>query len=225
MNAELELTLPTHTFTGLERMRYETPDGGITLTGYIVRRLHKTALLDGISAHTAEQPALALLQFGIYVLAAATSWGPALYQPDFGRPGAVVSEADPDTGVVVTVQFVSSSPHYTFHFEARLPDGSLIEGRESITGTTVGLSGLGMPAPSTFTYSSPDGYEASAVGTINSELAPRLFQSWQIRGYGSLQLSDNRGSSGRADLNRAGLIAVEATTPDGKHLHSRYQLR
>ncbi|MBL8162241.1 MAG: hypothetical protein JNJ61_09675 [Anaerolineae bacterium] len=225
MNAELELTLPTRTFTGLERMRYETPSGGITLTGYIVRRLHKTALLEGITANGKQQPALALLQFGIYALAAATSWGPALYQPDFGRPGAVVSEADPDTGALVTAQFISSSPHYTFHFEVRLPDGGLIEGRESITGTTVGLSGLGMPAPSTFTYSSPDGYEASAVGTINSELAPRLFQSWQIRGYGSLQLGDNQGSTGRADLNRSGLIAVEATTPDGTRLRSRYQMR
>ncbi len=223
---DLELTLPALALAGTHRMNYELPPGGITLTGYVVRRLHKTRLLEGIERLAQEQPALGLIQFGIYAASGATSWGPALYQPTFHRPGAVVSEADPDTGAAVTARYVTDQPHYTFHFDVRLPDGGAVQGEESITGTTVGWQGLGMPAPSHFTYRNIDeSYQAAADGIITSELAPRLLQSWLVRGYGELQLSDNIGNRGRLRLNRKGIIGVEVQGPTGKSYRAEYQIR
>lgn len=222
MGGRKAMTLP---FAGEQRMRYEIPPGGISLTGYIVRRLHKTALLDDMVQALPNDPALALAHFGIYCAAAATSWGPAYYQPGFDRPGTARSERDPDTGAQVTVRQLVRDPHYNFAFEITLPDGGTIRGSESITGTTVGVQGLGMPAPSSFEYHSADGsYQAQAVGIITSELAPRLFQMWQVRGYGRLQLSDSHGSRGALELTRQGTITARVTRADGKTLTASCQI-
>lgn len=215
--ATLELTLPAIAFAGMERMQYETPRGGISITGYIARRLHKTALLDDIETALSRRPALALMQFAIYAAAAATSWGPALYQPRFDRPGAEVAEADPDTGAQVTVRCLATEPHYTFEFDVLLPGGGRISGQEAITGTTVSLTGLGMPAPSRFRYQSADAvYEAEAIGTITSELAPHLFGPWHIRGYGALQLTDTLGQQGVLSLDRQGQASVVVRELEGQ---------
>jgi hypothetical protein len=82
-----------------------------------------------------------------------------------------------------------------------------------------------MPAPSRYDYQSAAGnYKASAVGTIHSELAPRLFAAWQIRGYGSLQLSDNLGQKGTARLDRAGNIQIHLLTTDERQVRASFQL-
>lgn len=201
--------------TGKRRMAYETPPQGITLTGYIARRMHKTRLLEDMVSLVREDPLEALVRFGMYAAAAGTSYGPALYQPRFDGPGAVVSEQDPDTGARITVQQNARSPHYSFSYEVNLPDGSRITGEEQILGTTVGLRGLGMPAPSAFRFDSADGaYQAFASGTIHSELAPGLGR-WRVRGYADLQLEDSSGNRGALSLDRKGRLKVKIHPENG----------
>lgn len=209
------MTTAAAPLTGSRRMHYETPPQGISLTGYIARRMHKTRLLAGLSAAIHTDAAGALARFGAYAAAAGTSFGPAMYQPRFDGPGSSVVESDPETGAVVTVQQLARSPHYSFSVEVQLPDGGQVKGEEQILGTTVGLRGLGMPAPSTFVYTSADGsYQASAAGTIHSELVPGLGR-WRVRGHADLQLQDNQGNRGELVLDRKGQIRIEVRSDDG----------
>ena len=89
-----------------------------------------------------------------------------------------------------------------------MPNRDIFRGSETITGTTVGLRGLGMPAPSRFTFTS-DAYSAEFTGIITSELALSLFGNTRIRAYGYLDLKDGAGNTGRLELNRAGDIAIQ----------------
>ena len=213
-----------NTFLGKERMAYETPAGGITITGYIVRRMHKTRILEGIENLFADDPLQALEKFGVYALAASTSFGPAMYQPSFDRPGSVISLPDPDTGMAVTVRQLPRDPHYKFAYEVELPQGSKISGEEVITGTTVGLRGLGMPAPSKyFLNNATDSYRAEAIGIINSELAPGLGR-WRIRGYGELKVRDNIGNQGVLALSRNGNIKGELISSSGNLKKIAFQI-
>jgi hypothetical protein len=84
-----------------------------------------------------------------------------------------------------------------------MPNGDTFIGSEEITGTTVGLRGLGMPAPSRFTFTSGE-YTAELSGIITSELALSLIGNTRIRAYGSLNFEDNAGNSGRLELMRSG---------------------
>ncbi|MBK9207945.1 MAG: hypothetical protein IPL71_06460 [Anaerolineales bacterium] len=131
--------------------RYELPPAGITLLGYVVRRMHKTQWLMSVPALLAENKSdQALAQIAKYAVTSSTSFGPAYYQPQFNSQGAEITEADPMTGAVVTAKLVSTSPHYFITYTAAMPNGDIFSGSEEITGTTVGLRGLGMPAPSKF---------------------------------------------------------------------------
>jgi hypothetical protein len=218
------MTTATGALTGLQRMRYETPHSGITITGYIARRMQKTRLLEGIREAIGTDPRAALAQFGLYAIAAGTSFGPALYQPAFDPPGSQVRERDPETGAVINVLQGERNPHYTFRFSVRLPDGDRVTGQEFITGTTVGLRGLGMPAPSTFNFNSATGgYRAEVYGVIHSELAPG-WGRWQVRGYGELTLTDNTGNHGRLVLDRRGRAEAEVEAPDGEVYRSAFKL-
>jgi hypothetical protein len=219
----LRETTTVQSFMGHTRMNYETPPGGITITGYIVRRLHKTSLLLDIPTLLAHSPAAALAQLGIYAAASGTSWGPANYQPYFDRPGATLSEADPDTGALVTVKQLARKPHIAFEYKVTMPNGDTVRGQEAILGTTFSLQGLGMPAPSSYELQSGD-YSAHAAGTIYSELAPSWLRT-QVRGYGALELSDNRGNSGSLQLDRKGKIDVIVSGYDVEPLRIRYTLR
>lgn len=210
--------------TGSERMNYETPPQGITLTGYIVRRMHKTRMLSGLQAIAAENPKEALAKFGAYAAAAGTSYGPAMYQPRFDRPGAEITEDDPETGARVTVRQGARDPHYAFRYEVLLPDGGRITGEEKVLGTTVGLRGLGMPAPSHFEYEdASSSYKAFVGGMIHSELAPGLGR-WRVRGYADLQLEDNHGNRGQLVLDRKGRIEIEISGEDGETFTYSLQL-
>ena len=201
----------------IETTRYELPPEGITLLGYIVRRMHKTEWLVKASALLAEeQTAQALEHAAVYAASSSTSYGRAHYQPQFNRTGEVLSEVDPVTGAIITAKLDSTSPHYNISYEAVMPNRDIFRGSETITGTTIGLRGLGMPAPSKFTFISGN-YTAEFIGIITSELALSLFGNTRIRAYGFLNLKDNAGNTGRLDLNRAGDITIQINTAPATH--------
>jgi len=193
----------------IETARYELPTEGITLLGYIVRRMHKTDWLAKSSSALAEgQTTKALEYAAVYAAMSSTSFGRAYYQPQFNRAGETVSEADPVTGAMITAKLESTSPHYNISYQAVMPNGNIFKGSETITGTTVGLRGLGMPAPSKFMFTSGN-YTAEFEGLITSELALSLVGNTRIRAYGFLNIKDNQGNTGRLELNRAGDISVK----------------
>ena len=191
-----------------ETTRYELPPEGITLLGYVVRRMHKTAWLDPIPGLLAERQSVqALEHVAIYSAASSTSYGRAFYQPNFNAAGAAISETDPATGAAVTARLDSTSPHYHISYQAVMPNGDTFQGSEEITGTTIGLRGLGMPAPSRFTFTSGD-YKAELIGIITSELALSFIGNTRIRAYGSLNFKDNLDNIGRLELDRNGKLNI-----------------
>ncbi len=192
----------------IDTLRYELPPEGITLLGYVVRRMHKTEWLVKAAESLQQNNTVAALEAAaIYAVASATSFGRAYYQPDFNRAGEVVRECDPQTGALVAAKLVSSSPAYQITYSAEMKNGDLFQGSETILGTTVGWRGLGMPAPSKFSFKSKD-YEAEFHGTLTSELALSLFSNTKIRGYGSLDFTDSQGNEGHLELNRQGLVTL-----------------
>jgi len=201
----------------IETTRYELPPEGITLLGYIVRRMHKTEWLVKASTLLADgQTAQALEHAAIYAASSSTSYGRAHYQPQFNRTGEVLNEADPVTGAIITAKLDSTTPHYNISYEAVMPNRDIFRGSETITGTTVGLRGLGMPAPSKFTFTSGN-YTAEFTGILTSELALSLFGNTRIRAYGFLDLKDSAGNTGRLDLNRAGDITIQINAAPPTH--------
>lgn len=201
----------------IETTRYELPPEGTTLLGYIVRRMHKTEwLAKAVTALSEEQTAKALENAAVYAVTSSTSFGRAFYQPQFNRVGEVISEPDPTTNAIVTARLESNSPHYHITYEAILPNHNIFRGSETITGTTVGLHGLGMPAPSKFTFTSGN-YFAEFSGVITSELALSLFGNTRIRAFGSLDLKDSAGNTGHLDLTRSGDIAIKINDQPATH--------
>ena len=189
--------------------RYELPPSGITLLGYVVRRMHKTQWLTSIPALLAENKSSeSLAKVAMYAVTSSTSFGPAYYQPQFNSKGEEVSEADPITGAMVTAKLISTSPHYLISYTAAMPNGDLFSGSEEITGTTVGLRGLGMPAPSKFNFKS-GGYSADLTGILTSELALSLIGRTRIRAYGFLNFNDNANNSGKLSIDRNQKIKLE----------------
>ena len=192
--------------TGLTR--YELPPEGITLLGYVVRRMHKTEWLqhvpDLIAGGNTEE---ALACVAMYAVRSSTSFGPAYYQPRFNSPGEEVSEPDPATGALVRAKLESSSPTYRISYSAALTGDILFTGSEEIQGTTIGLRGLGMPAPSRFHFQSGS-YTADLTGIITSELALSLIGRTRIRAYGFLNFQDSAGNTGRLELDRSNNIKL-----------------
>jgi len=194
--------------------RYELPLAGITLLGYVVRRMHKTQWLTSIPALLTENKSSeALAKVAMYAVTSSTSFGPAYYQPQFNSVGAQVSEADPITGAIVTAKLVSTSPHYFITYTAAMPNGDIFSGSEEITGTTVGLRGLGMPAPSKFNFKS-GGYSADLTGILTSELALSLIGRTRIRAYGFLNFNDNANNSGKLSIDRNQKIKLEVNNKE-----------
>jgi hypothetical protein len=194
--------------------RYELPTTGITLLGYVVRRMHKTQLLTSVSELVATgKTGEALEHVATYAVTSSTSFGRAFYQPQFDSVGAEVSEADPQTGAVVKAKLEANSPTYQISYSATMPNGDVFSGREEITGTTVGLRGLGMPAPSKFHFKSGE-YSVELTGILTSELALSLIGRTRIRAYGFLNFSDNAGNTGKLDLNRSGKIEMKVNNKD-----------
>jgi hypothetical protein len=188
---------------------YELPHAGITLLGYVARRMHKTQWLMSVPALLAENKSdEALAQVAMYAVTSSTSFGRAYYQPQFNSVGAEISEADPLTGAMVTTRLVSTFPHYLITYTAVMPNGSIFSGNEEISGTTVGLRGLGMPAPSKFNFKSGD-YTAELTGLLTSELALSLIGRTRIRAYGFLNFNDNAANTGKLTLDRNQNVSLE----------------
>lgn len=193
----------------MNNTRYELPPEGITLLGYVVRRMHKTALLDGIPALLAKnKTGEALACVARYAVASSTSFGPAYYQPRFNAVGDQISEADPATRAIVTAKLESATPHYHITYTAAMPNGDIFSGSEQITGTIVGLRGLGMPAPSKFNFKSSN-YTADLSGLLTSELALSFIGRTRIRAYGFLNFYDNAGNTGKLTLDRNNKTAMQ----------------
>ncbi len=200
-------------------MRYELPAAGITLLGYVVRRMHKTKWLMSVPELLAEnKSADALAQIAMYAVTSSTSFGRAYYQPQFNSKGAEITEADPQTGAVVTAKLVSTSPSYFITYTAAMPNGDLFSGSEEITGTTVGLRGLGMPAPSKFNFKSGD-YVTELTGLLTSELALSLIGRTRIRAYGFLNFNDNKNNTGKLSIDRNEHINLEV---NGKKMEEHF---
>jgi hypothetical protein len=189
--------------------RYELPPKGTTLLGYVVRRMHKTTWLMPVPALLTDgKSGEALAQVAMYAVTSSTSFGLAYYQPQFNSVGEEVSEADPLTGATVTAKLESTSPHYLITYSAAMPDGDIFSGSEQITGTTVGLRGLGMPAPSKFNFKSGD-YCVDLTGILTSELALSLIGKTRIRAYGFLNFNDNASNTGKLTVDRDNKIDLE----------------
>lgn len=205
-----------------DTVRYELPPEGTTLLGYIARRMHKTAWLVPVpELILGDQSAKALEHIAIYTAASSTSYGRAYYQPNFDATGDSITEPDPATGAEVTARLESRSPHYHISYDVTMSNGDIFQGEEEITGTTFGLRGLGMPAPSRFIFTSGE-YKADLTGIITSELALSLFGNTRIRAYGSLNFKDNAGNSGRLEIKRAGELII--TINDAVTHHSLTEL-
>jgi hypothetical protein len=188
--------------------RYELPSEGITLLGYVVRRMHKTEWLlhvPELIANGSTDEALAYI--AMYAVKSSTSFGPAFYQPRFNQAGEEISEPDPVTGALVRAKLDSSSPTYKISYSAAMPNGSLFIGSEEIQGTTIGLRGLGMPAPSRFHFQGGS-YTADLTGILTSELALSLIGRTRIRGYGFLNFQDSAGNAGMLNLDRNSSVAL-----------------
>jgi hypothetical protein len=205
---------------GDARAAYETR--GVSLVRYLARRTAKTRLLlelpDLLPAEGEARPARALAAFGMYCAAAAASFGRGYRQPTFDPTGTELTEIDPETGARIVARLEGRGPGSRIRLavDVELPGIGTFEGREEITGTTLGLRGLGMPAPSRFvlrTASPLAPWEATAVGLITAELAPRLGGTL-VRGYGSLDLRDDRGTRGTVVLDRTGIATARVDGPD-----------
>jgi hypothetical protein len=149
----------------------------------------------------------ALACVAMYAARSSTSFGPAYYQPRFNAVGEEVSEPDPETGALIRAKLDSSSPTYKISYSVILPDGTSFSGNEEITGTTIGLRGLGMPAPSRFHFQSGS-YSAELTGILTSELALSLIGRTRIRAYGSLNFTDNAGNTGTLNIDRSNKIRL-----------------
>lgn len=189
--------------------RYELPLSRITLLGYVVRRMHKTQWLISVPSLLAENKSSdALRQVALYAVTSSTSFGAAYYQPQFNTIGSEISEADPLTGAAVTAKLVATSPHYVITYTANMLNGDVFSGSEEITGTTVGMRGLGMPAPSKFNFKSGD-YNAELTGLLTSELALSFIGRTRIRAYGFLNFFDNANNKGKLTIDRNKNITLE----------------
>lgn len=207
-----------------ERAPYETH--GTSLVRYLARRTAKTRLLLPLAdllgpASTtpgADEPAdlpdtaACLAVFGQFVLAAATSFGRGYRQPSFDETGSKVAERDPETGAAIVARLDGRGPGSRLRLSvaADLTGIGRLEAAEEITGTTVGLHGLGMPAPSRFAFETAaplPPWSATAMGVITTELGPTL-GGFVVRGHAELELADSAGNRGEARLARDGTALI-----------------
>lgn len=206
------------------RADYETE--GTTFLQYLARRAAKTAILNPLAGLLDVQrpsgplPAAALVCFAYYAIAASTSYGRGYRQPSFSRE-RIATEQDRETTSVITARSVGARGDLAAEITAEVEGIGRFVGNERILGTTVGLRGLGMAAPSQFSFETTRergtpllAWRGDARGTVTTELAPSL-RGTTVRAYGSLALSDDAGSTGKATLNREGLVSITVTDRSG----------
>ncbi len=193
----------------MESTRYELPAGGISTLGYVVRRMHKTAWLEGVPRHVQDgDAALALARVGVYALVALTSFGPVRHRARSNRPGDVEGGIDPVTGAVVSARAIARNPRTVIRSSVAMPDGATATGSEEARGWTVSFKGIGTPAAVRFSYRSRD-YEATLEGVMTREMTISIFGCLRVRGFGALSASDSTGSRGAVSIDRTGRIRME----------------
>jgi len=206
------------------RADYETE--GTTFLQYLARRAAKTVMLEPLQQLLAVRrsggpiPAAALVCFAYYAVAASTSYGRGYRQPNFSSESSAV-ERDRERDSVVTARSVGPRSDLAAEITAEVKGIGRFVGNERILGTTVGLRGLGMAAPSQFSFETTRGrgapllaWRGEARGTVTTELAPSL-RGATVRAYGSLLLNDDAGSTGTAMLNREGAVSITVKDRDG----------
>ena len=206
------------------RADYETD--GTTFLQYLARRAAKTVILKPLEGLLAVKrsggplPAAALVCFAYYAVAASTSYGRGYRQPAFSNERSAI-EKDRETSSVITARSVGARGDLAAEITAEVEGVGRFVGNERILGTTVGLRGLGMAAPSQFSFETTHergapllAWRGEARGTVTTELAPS-FRGTTVRAYGSLALSDDAGSAGKATLNRDGEISITVTDRSG----------
>ena len=219
------LAAPYFSPSGDPRAPYETH--GTTFLQYLARRAAKTRALLPLATLLREERAGgpeysgALACFAYYVAAASTSYGVGYQQPNFTNQ-RVAEERDRETNALISATNTGANREIAATLRGTLPKIGLYESSERILGTTVGLRGLGMPAPSTFAFEVDAGgrraglaaWRGTARGTITTELAPSLSGS-RVRAYGSLDLHGSDESRGRAEITRDGQVKIEVRDPFG----------
>lgn len=206
------------------RADYETE--GTTFLQYLARRAAKTVILEPLEQLLAVRrpggslPAAALVCFAYYAVAASTSYGRGYRQPRFSSERSAVEE-DRERPSVITAKSIGARGDLAAEITAEVSGIGRFVGNERILGTTVGLRGLGMAAPSQFSFETIGGRGAALIawrgearGTVTTELAPSL-RGTTVRAYGSLTLNDNAGSTGSASLNRDGEVSITVTDAAG----------
>lgn len=206
------------------RADYETD--GTTFLQYLARRAAKTIILEPLQQLLAVRrpggpiPAAALVCFAYYAVAASTSYGRGYRQPSFSSERSV-SEKDRETSSLITARSVGARDDLAAEITAEIDGIGRFVGNERILGTTVGLRGLGMAAPSQFSFETARGrgapllaWRGEARGTVTTELAPSL-RGTIVRAYGSLALSDDAGCRGKATLDRDGEVSITVNDPSG----------
>ena len=237
MNERLDerLTTPYFTPAGDARASYETH--GTTFLQYLVRRAAKSRILLPLGALLrvdrvgGPEHAGALVCFAYYSVAASTTYGSGYQQPNF-TDEQIVEERDLETGATVSATNTGGRREIAAKIRTVLPKVGVYEASERVLGTTVGIRGLGMPAPSTFAFevdaagrrAGLAAWRGTARGTVTTELAPSLRGS-RIRGYGALDLHGSDGSRGRAEISREGLVRVEVRDPRGGTLQLNAPLK
>jgi hypothetical protein len=203
---------------------YELPPEGISLLGYVVRRMHKTHfLVDAVRRLKSSESAEALALFGLYGLTASVSFGPAFYQPSFDEVGESFTAPDPETGANVTARLNARTPSYHISYTAELADGSTFAGQEEILGTSLGFRGIRMPAPADIQLSAGHlGYTSEAHGLLTTELYYRFAEGAHLRGHGTLEVGDSEGNYGHAQLRRDGVAHVIVHAAAGGQVERRF---
>lgn len=229
------LVAPYFAPTGDARAPYETH--GTNFLQYLARRAAKTRALFPLATLLQAQRvggpeyAGALACFAYYVAAASTSYGVGYKQPNFTNE-RVAEELDRETGVRITSHDTGANREIAATLRASLPKIGHYESSERILGTTVGIRGLGMPAPSTFAFEVDTSgrraglapWRGTARGTITTELAPS-FSGSRVRAYGALDLHGSDGSRGRAEITRGGMVSIEVRDPRGGTLRLNAPLK
>jgi hypothetical protein len=229
------LTAPGFAPHGDARAAYETH--GTSFVSYLARRAAKTRLLrplkELLDAKRGGGPerAAALTCFAYYAVAASTSYGRGYRQPAF-NDATESHERDRETGARIVAVDVGLQREIKAQIRATLPGIGAFLANEQVLGTTVGLRGLGMPAPSRLSFEVDESGRAAglvawrgeAIGTIVTELAPTIGGS-KVRAYGSLELRGSDGSRGTVRFDREGLLNVEVTDPQGDTLRLHAPLK
>lgn len=229
------LTTPHFSPAGDARASYET--SGTTFLQYLARRAAKTRILMPLGNLLrgdrlgGPEFAGALACFAYYCVAASTTYGSGYQQPNF-TDEQNVEERDVETGVVLSATNTGGRREIAAKIRADVPKIGIYEASERVLGTTIGIRGLGMPAPSTFAFdvdaagrrAGLAAWRGTARGTVTTELAPTLRGS-RIRAYGSLDLHGSDGSRGRAEVTRDGQVRVEVRDPRGGILHLNAPLK